>query len=193
MRNKLHMKDFVMGLLRKNLSKFNYYHDIDHTLYVIDKVIEIGAHENCTETEMELLCTAALWHDTGYIYTYAGHEEESCILAKAYLPSYGYTGDEVYAICGMIMATKIPQTPQNKLEEIIADADLEYLGSADAAVKAENLFRELHHLNPLLTREQWNETQISFLQQHQFFTKYCKQNIEPVKQAYLEKLLQVVR
>jgi len=193
MQSKLHMKDFVLDLLNKNLSEFLFYHDPEHTLYVIDKVTEIGTDENCTEAEMDLLRTAALWHDTGYIYTYSGHEEESCILAKAYLPSYGYTNDEVYAICGMIMATKIPQTPQNKLEEIIADADLEYLGSADAAVKAENLFKELHHLNPLLTREQWNETQISFLQHHQFFTKYCKENSEPVKQAYLEKLLQVVR
>ena len=189
MQSKLHMKDFVLDLLNKNLSKFLFYHDPEHTLYVMDKVIEIGAAENCTEAEMDLLSTAALWHDTGYIYAYVGHEEESCILAKAYLPAYGYSSDDIYAICGMIMATKIPQSPQNKLEEIIADADLEYLGSANAGKIAENLFKELQHLNPLLTHDQWNETQISFLKHHRFFTRFCKKNADPGKQCYLKKLL----
>jgi predicted metal-dependent HD superfamily phosphohydrolase len=183
------MKDFVLDLLNKNLSEFLFYHDQEHTLYVTDKVIEIGSHENCTAEEMELLCTAALWHDTGYIYAYAGHEEESCILAKAYLPAYGYSSNDIYAICGMIMATKIPQSPQNKLEEIIADADLEYLGSANAGKMAAKLFKELHHLNPLLTHDQWNETQISFLKQHKYFTRFCRKNAEPGKELYLKKLL----
>ena len=78
MQSKLHMKDFVLDLLNKNLSEFLFYHDPEHTLYVIDKVTEIGTDENCTEAEMDLLRTAALWHDTGYIKTYEGHEEESC-------------------------------------------------------------------------------------------------------------------
>ena len=189
MQSKLHMKDFVLDMLNKNLSEFLFYHDPEHTLYVIDKVIEIGTDEKCSDADMDLLCTAALWHDTGYIYAYAGHEEESCILAKAYLPAYGYTTNEIYAICGMIMATKIPQSPQNKLEEIIADADLEYLGSANAGKIAQNLFKELQHLNPLLTHDQWNETQISFLKHHRFFTRFCRKNADPGKQQYLKKLL----
>lgn len=55
----------------------------------------------------------------------------------------------------MIMATKIPQSPKNKLEEIIADADLEYLGTDEAAKKADDFFKELHHLHPSLTKEEW--------------------------------------
>lgn len=181
--------DFVINLLNTKIPATYYYHNYEHTLYVIDKVIEIGKHENCTEEEIKLLTTAALWHDTGYINTYKGHEEESCKLARQYLPGYGYVTDDIDKICGMIMATKIPQSPQNNLEEIIADADLEYLGTDEAGIKADLFFDELQSLNSLFTKAEWNQTQISFLQKHRYFTSYCKQNKEPVKQDYLGKLL----
>ena len=137
----------------------------------------------------KLLTTAALWHDTGYIHTYKGHEGESCLLARQYLPGYGFTAEDINKICGMIMATKIPQSPQNKLEEIIADADLEYLGTSNAAVLANHLFRELNAIDPLLTEADWNRTEIDFLTAHKYFTGYCKANKEHIKQSYLQSLL----
>ena len=183
------LNDFVINLLKTKISSNYFYHNYEHTLYVIDKVIEIGEQENCTTKELELLSTAALWHDTGYINTYKGHEEESCVLARQYLPGYGYTTNDINTICAMIMATKIPQSPQNKLEEIIADADLEYLGTSNAAILAKHLFKELNALNPLLTEEIWNKIEIDFLSAHHYFTVYCKANKEPVKQAYLKSLI----
>ena len=92
----------------------------------------------------------------------------------------------------MIMATKMPQSPNNKLEEIIADADLEYLGSVDVAEKATRLFRELQWLNPSLTAAQWKKTQISFLQNHRYFTRFCKDNREPLKHGYLCGLINTI-
>ena len=181
--------NFVINLLKTEISASYYYHNYEHTLYVINKVIEIGEQEHCSENELELLSTAALWHDTGYINTYKGHEEESCKLARQYLPGYGYTTDDINTICAMIMATKIPQSPQKKLEEIIADADLEYLGTNNAAVQANNLFKELNAINPLLTEEKWNNTEIDFLTAHHYFTEYCKANKEHIKQAYLQSLI----
>jgi hypothetical protein len=89
----------------------------------------------------------------------------------------------------MIMATKIPQSPQNKLEEILADADLEYLGTNKAAVQANNLFKELNALNSKLTKEAWNKTEIDFLTTHHYFSKYCKENKEHNKQSYLKSLI----
>jgi uncharacterized protein len=189
MQSKQDMQQFVTGLLNKELSKFYYYHNVAHTLYVVEKVIEIGQHEHCTAAELDLLSTAALWHDAGFIHLYNGHEEESCKLAQQYLPSYGYNSNDIDKVCGMIMATKMPHSPNNHLEEMLADADLEYLGTETAAVKANELFKELHHLNPLLTREEWNTVQISFLKQHHYFTAFCKTNKEPQKLIYLHTLM----
>ncbi|MBC8045308.1 MAG: HD domain-containing protein [Fimbriimonadaceae bacterium] len=184
------MKEFVISLLKTNVPLFYYFHTFEHTLYVMEKAIEIGENENCSEHEMELLSAAALWHDTGYIKIYFGHEEESCIMAQRYLPEYGYSPDEINKICGMIMATKIPQSPKNKLEEIIADADLEYLATSKAAFFSEKLYRELHYRNQSLTQEMWNEKQILFLQNHKYFTKYCIKNKTPQKLLYLKQLIE---
>lgn len=188
MQSDVQMTAFVIDLLKRELPATYYYHDPAHTLYVLDKIIEIAEHENCTKKEIALLRTAALWHDVGFINIYNGHEKESCSLAKKYLPGYGYSADDIHTICGMIMATKMPQSPHNKLEEIIADADLEYLGTDNAAAMAERLFRELHALNPTLTMAQWHKQQITFLQHHDYFTRFCKENREPVKSAYLKEL-----
>ena len=183
------MTEFVVKLLNDQLPPNYYYHNYLHTLYVLEKALDIGVQESCTVRDIHLLSAAALWHDTGYIKTYAGHEEKSSELAGLYLPAFGYSWEETQMIQGMIVATKIPQSPKTRLEEIIADADLEYLGTEEAAEKAGLLFRELQSLNPSLTKEQWDQTQISFISGHHYFTQYCKENKEPVKQDYLNRLL----
>ena len=188
MQSKVQMKEFVIRFLKDKLPPAYRYHSYEHSLYVMDKVIEIAQHENCTEKEIELLKTAALWHDSGYVKVYKGHEEESCVLAQQYLPKYGFTPDEINKVCGMIMATKIPQSPTNKLEEIIADADLEYLGTDDADRQAELFFKELQHLDPSLTKKEWHKVQISFLKQHKYFTRFCREHKEPAKLKYLAEL-----
>lgn len=189
MQNDPAMKAFVVTLLKDNLPPYYTYHNPEHTVYVVDKALEIGNRENCTTADLELLYAAALWHDTGYIHTYVNHEEAGCTLAEQYLPGFGFTQADIGAICGMIMATKIPQSPKNRLEEILADADLEYLGTENAGTKADDFFRELQHLNPSLTKAEWNKTQVAFLQKHRYFTAFCKKHKEPVKQEYLYRLI----
>lgn len=179
----------MTGLLKNKLPSWYYYHNAEHTLYVMEKSVEIAKQENCTEEEIALVRMGALWHDTGCIIKYEGHEEESCLLAQQHMPEYGYSADVIDKICGMIRATKVPQSPHTKLEEIVADADLEYLGTTNAETRANDLFRESRHRNPLLTKQEWNDVQISFLKKHHYFTRYCIENREPVKSAWLKRLL----
>jgi hypothetical protein len=190
MQNKLLMRDFVINLLRNNLPPNYYYHNPEHTIYVEKAALEIGNHEACSEEELELLSTAALWHDTGYVKVYRHHEEESCLMAWQYLPEFGYSIEDIEIICGIIMATKIPQLAKTKLQQILADADLEYLGTESFEIKSDCLFRELQSMNLSMTKVKWDEMQISFLQKHHYFTGFCKENREPVKQLFLDKLIQ---
>lgn len=179
-------------MLKSELPSYYYYHNYEHTLYVLDKVQLIGRYEKCTDEEIHLLCIAALWHDTGYIKKYHGHEEESCNLAKLYLPDYGYSKEKIELICGMIMATEVPQKPRTKLEMIIADADLEYLGAPNPEAKADDLYHELLNEFKTITPDKWIETQISFLESHHYFTDYCKKETEDQKNKYLERLQKMV-
>jgi uncharacterized protein len=192
MQNKSQMQEYVLDMLRRDLPKQYHYHNPEHTLYVQEKTLEIARYEGCSEDELNLLDIAALWHDTGYTRIYGNHEEQSCLLARQYLPEYGLSADDIDTICDIIMATKIPQSPKNKLEEIIADADLEYLGTETFEAKSRDLFHELQSLNPLLTIDKWNQMQISFISKHKYFTRFCKEYREPIKQNHLNELFRIV-
>lgn len=188
MLNKAKMEEFVSDIYSKSLQHYFYYHNFNHSLYVANIAVEIGRHSNCTEDELDLLYIAGLWHDCGYIHTYKNHEAESCSMAQKYLPAFGITQNEIKQICGMIMATKIPHLPTNKLEEIIADADLAYLGTEQASLLAQNLYRELLHIHPDMDEAEWDKKQISFIEKHRYFTSFCLENKEPSKASYLQSL-----
>src|SRR5450432_4327439 len=120
----------ILLKLRSGLSKDLTYHTVQHTLDILKNAERIARNENInSEEELFLLKVACLYHDSGFLVTYKGHEVESCNLAKKDLPIFALNEKQVEIICGLIMATKIPQRPGNRMEEIICDADLDYLGT----------------------------------------------------------------
>ncbi len=187
MQNKFAIKTFVLEKLQ-HLSPTYYYHNIEHTLYVTQQCNIIGTHSNCTQAQLDILEIAALWHDTGFLLTYENHEEASCFLAKQYLPNFHISEEDIETICTTIMATKIPQTPVNFLGEILADADLEYLGTNHVMERSNALFKELQCINPQLSEQQWHKIQIDFLTKHRYFTSYCKEKRGPRKNEFLNNL-----
>ncbi|OOG78475.1 HD domain-containing protein [Flavobacterium sp. A45] len=181
----------VMNSLKENLAPFLTYHDWRHTEHVIRMSEYIAHKENITDEEILLIKTAALFHDAGFIYSVSdGHEEASIELAKDKLPQFGYTKIDIEIIAGMIRATSIPQEPKTKLESILADADLEYLGTDSFERIGTNLYYEIKHTKPNLSITEWNEIQIEFLQSHQYHTPYCIQYRNPIKQRNLKLLVE---
>ena len=160
------------------------YHNLDHTAYVIDKAIFLARELKVSAKDLHLLKLAALFHDTGFIDNPKDHEEKGCKIARGYLEK-GYSTDDLQKIYGMIMATKIPQSPTSLLENILADADLEYLGTDLFEKIGKTLFEELKHFNPDFTEQAWDELQLVFMQKHHFHTEYCRNHREPKKQENL--------
>jgi uncharacterized protein len=181
----------IIILLVERLAPYLTYHDWKHTEHVIKIAEYIALQEQIPEDDILLIKTAALFHDLGFINsTIEGHEEESIRLAKIKLPKFGYTEQEIEIILGMIQATTIPQKPKTKLECILVDADLEYLGTDCYKYISNRLFQEMKYSNPDLSLEEWNEIQIHFLQSHAYHTPYCIQNRAPEKEKNLELLIQ---
>ena len=178
----------VMDRLDKKLPICYTYHDADHTRYVLDKAILIGKAENISPHEMTLVKTAALYHDSGYLIGRINHEELGCQTAIQELKNFDYSEESIHRVCSMIAATKIPQNPKNLLDRIIADADLEYLGTDLFELGGKKLYSELKCFNPALSDEEWLNIQISFLESHKYHTKFCIENREPKKQENLKML-----
>jgi uncharacterized protein len=152
----------------------------------------IGKQEKITEKEMLLLKVAVLYHDAGFTKVYRDHERVGCEMARADLPAFGFAADEIEEICGMIMATKIPQSPNKKLEYIIADADLEYLGTDDFVRIGNSLFEEIKIYLGVESERQWNIIQQNFLKNHQYHTDFCKKNRDSKKLKNLQEITKLV-
>ena len=183
---------FIKEKLRKELPRNLFYHGYEHTLDVLEATERISQEENIEHEDLLLLKTAALFHDSGFLHGYAEHEKAGCKIACETLPGYDYTHEEIEIICGMIMATKIPQNPQTHLEEILCDADLDYLGRNDFEPIAESLFQELIGQNIVNNEKEWNRIQENFLSNHHYFTVYSKINREAEKQKQLQRIKSIV-
>lgn len=182
-------EQYVLGQLENRLDRTLFYHGIHHTLDVVTASAEIAALEGITDSEsLALLRTAALYHDAGFLTAYQGHEEAGCSLAREVLADFGYNAMQIETICGMIMATKIPQSPQNTLEKIICDADLDYLGRADFEAIAATLFEELKVRDMVEDIPAWDAVQVKFLEAHSYWTASQQKRRDAAKQRHLQHL-----
>lgn len=181
-------RTYILTRLRTELPVARTYHSLEHTLDVYASVVDIAEQEGVTGEGLTLLKIAALYHDCGFTVQDLDHELAGCGLVREKLPEFGFSAEQVERICDMIMSTRIPQTPRNKLARILCDADLDYLGRGDFERIGSTLFQEMRHYGVLSTERQWNELQVRFLERHKYFTATNKRSREPVKQQHLEKV-----
>ena len=178
-------KAFILDKLEKELPKELTYHTLAHVNDVCSAAENIASLERVDEYEMKLLLTGALFHDAGFISGPDCHEEESCRIAARYLPGYNYSPEEIDRVCGIIMATKIPQSPKNHLEEIICDADLDYLGRDDFFPISDGLRTEFTNAGLVNNENDWNKLQVKFFEHHHFFTKTAIELRKQKKEQHL--------
>ncbi len=186
------LQELILDKLEKELPKSLFYHNVKHTVDVVTQAELIGFGEGVSDEELLLLKTAALFHDAGHTISYDDHEFNSTTIAREILPNYYYTQPQIDLICELIMATKLPPNPQNKLEEIICDADLDYLGRSDMIPVSNTLFMELKEQNKIGSLNDWNKLQIKFISGHQYFT-YTARNLREVnKQNQIERISSLI-
>lgn len=178
-------KTFILGKLRDELPQHLSYHSVGHVKDVCEATAALAGKEGVDGEDLVLLLTAALFHDSGFLFGAAEHEKKSCDLVRQYLPGFDYTEEQVEKICGMIMATRIPQSPNNLLEQILADADLDYLGRDDFFTIGNRLYDELAMYGIVNNKNDWNRLQIRFLENHHYFTATAIQLRKAKKEEHL--------
>ena len=180
--------NYIINKLNDELPAYLNYHNASHTLDVYEAAKRLAVADGISGDELTLLLTAAYYHDCGFLVKANGHEEESCRIARATLPEFGYATNEIDKICGMIMATRLPQSPKNHLEEILADADLDYLGRDDFSFIANQLFLENSFFGTAGDMDEWNRKQVAFMEKHQYFTKTANNLRQAKKDANLGRI-----
>ncbi len=185
-------KSFVFAKLTANLLPSLTYHGIHHTQDVLTAVIMLAKAEQISTDDTHLLKTAALFHDIGFTVQYRNHEDVGCEIARHSLVQFGYNPVQIEVICGMIMATKIPQSPKTPLEEILCDADLDYLGRKDFYPISKTLFQEFMHFGFVKDEAEWDRLQVRFFESHHYFTKTALSLRLPEKNNRLVELKNLV-
>lgn len=180
----------IIARLEQELPESLAYHNAHHTEFVVEKAKMLANYENIIGRDLELIKIAALYHDAGFLLNHKDHENLGCQIASRDLEGI-LTSEELGKVCGMITATKVPQRPRNLLENIVADADLYYLGTSNYKKYSQKLFLELKHFNPTINEEKWLKIQIDFLTSHRYHTKYGKEFLEPAKRKTLNSLQEV--
>ena len=187
------LKTLVLSKLKKELNPNLYYHNYQHTLDVCESVDRLAKVENVNGEERILLQTAALMHDTGFIWKYENNEEMACEYSREILPAFEYSGWHIEHISNMIMSTQIPQKPKDKLGMILCDADLDYIGRGDFFITALRLHREWsENSNHKITFRDWYLKQQNFILQHEYFTDGAKQLRNSTKQHNLSQVKELL-
>jgi len=183
------IQKYAIQKLTEGLSEKLTYHHVKHTLDVLEQCqIIAGLEKVNAEEEMFLLKVSALYHDMGFLNTYNGHEDKSCEIADTDLTRFKFTSSEKVIIFGLIKATQVPQQPQTKLQKIICDADLDYLGRSDFYEIGNGLYQEFLWQGIVKNELDWNKIQVRFLESHQYFTISSQERREKQKQEYLSQV-----
>ncbi|MRG47893.1 HD domain-containing protein [Chitinophaga sp. SYP-B3965] len=166
------------------------YHNMAHTQQVVQAAEQIAAYYRLTDADHLVVLLAAWFHDVGYILgARAEHEQAGANAAREFIALQQLPESVALAVEGCILATRIPQAPNNLLEQIVCDADLFHLGSKEFS-KRNKLLRAEAELagKQEISGLEWTISTINFLEAHKYHTAYSQTLLKQQKEENLERL-----
>lgn len=158
------------------------YHNLEHTKGVVTAFREIAMGSGLSERDIELGVVAAWFHDIGYVKNPFSHEQGSISVLEEVIDRADFSETDLDVIKGLIMATKMPQSPKTILEKAICDADLLHLASPTFFDSTETLRQEMSMIfGRDINKETWKIDNYNFLKNHSFHTQYVSEKYGPVK------------
>lgn len=172
----------VMELFNNSLMELPY-HNYHHTHSVVEHAAFLANYYALDEEHAFIVDAAAWFHDTGHLTgTLIGHEAVSALMMKDYLRGRNVDALVIDRIEKCIEATNIHITPVDLPEMILCDADTWHLGTPEFRV-TDPLVRTETQLRLEKEISDWNRKTIRFLEDHQYYTDYCKTTLAAGKTA----------
>lgn len=180
---------YVTDFITKQVDKKFAYHNIQHTLDVVNATKQLSAAHNLHAKELELLLIAAWFHDIGYDEGPIGHEERSSNYAKSFLEKHDFEEEDIKLIQNCIMATKMPQSPNTLFEKILCDADMSHLGKKTYWERCGRIRQELTLTkNTMMSEPEWINFELSFMVSHKYHTAQANHLFEKRKKKHIRQL-----
>ncbi|MEM7039751.1 MAG: Pycsar system effector family protein [Bacteroidota bacterium] len=182
-------QDFVVAEFNHRNNGKQLYHNLDHTVSVVKAAESIAAGAQLSAEETEEVVLAAWFHDVGFMGNGEGHEAVSAAIAASFLQEQAYPQARIEKVKTAIMATQMPQSPQNTMEQVLCDADLHYVGTKSYVDISDLLRTEWEFLMAkVYTNEDWVASQIDFLTTHKFHTPFAQLEFSKRKSKNITRL-----
>ncbi len=174
--------DFVEMYFQENLPESLVYHTIAHTKYVVEQATMLAEKAGLTKDEIYLIQICAWFHDIGYCISFENHEAESIKIAQDFLKKQGVNPTLIKKVEACILATKMPQQPQDIVSRIVCDADLAHLASADYFETAKKIRKERKNsFKKKISKRKFLKETLQFFKEHNYHTDTAKSLFESKK------------
>ena len=184
------VKELITKHFTDHLNPDRIYHNFQHTEAVVEHALQIASQYKLDSKSLFIIQAAAWFLDTGYIDDPLHPEKRGARLAEKLLSQISIDPEIIKSIKSCILASMLPQKPQNLIEQIVCDAAMFYLGTDDFPERSK-LMRKEHALitGKKISKEDWKRRNIQLLQNHQFKTEYGKEIFEDQQKQNLNRLL----
>ncbi len=180
---------YIQEFFKQNVPDKYVFHDYEHTAQCVAAAESIANGHQIGEPDQTLLLLATWLHDTGYGEGPENHEERSCQIATQYLQGK-ISASELATVHGCIRASKVPQQPQNRLEQILCDADLSHLGLESYWERNSKFRHELAMTQGKIFDEaEWLDFELNFMLGHDYHTVVAQEMFNKRKAKHITQLV----
>lgn len=180
---------YVTEHFEKNVSKDFVFHSLEHVQDVVKAITEISSAYELSDKKVELLYLAAWFHDTGYDKGSEGHEGRSCHYAEEFLKKQNVPQEDIQTVIECIRSTRMPQSPMNRMQSILCDADLSHLGNALYWDRCGRVRQELLLTrNRIMTDIEWVDFELNFMVNHHYHTGEGERLFGEQKRKHIRQL-----
>jgi len=176
-------------ILKNQLSFDLVYHNFESTERIVEMVRSIGAHEQLSDEEQEMVEVAAWFQNTGYRDDYDQPQIKSKEIASSFLSKENIPLEKANIILDSLLVTQIGNKPQNNVEKVLVDASQAAVVDGDFKAQANLLKKELLAIKNIEQSEV--ESLQNYLQtilKFEFHTAYGKETLLPARDKLKSKL-----
>jgi predicted metal-dependent HD superfamily phosphohydrolase len=182
-------ESYISALLNEKLPEQIVFHHYGHVLQVRKNAETIGEQEGLSPDEMNILRVCALFQDSGYLKSFEKPHEESAAMVSSFLAERGIEQNTIDRIAEIMHSTRLPQSPKDKVAEVLCDAAMMFIAAEDGLEQFDLLYDEtvLTGLNSD-RRPAFEKRWIDLLTNHTYFTGYGRSVLQPRKESALTRL-----
>lgn len=183
------VEEYMTAFYTSHIHNDFLYHNLAYVKEMVDRAGNMAIHYNLDEQMKTIIMTAAWFHNSGFVLQRKNDEQKSAALANDFLKSNTVNENDIAGVKACIMATSASQDPQTLAEQILYDAATYHFGANDFKEKNKLLRRETELLTGNeINGTEWRLSMISMLQNHRYYTDYCRSLLQHTKESNLNAL-----